>query len=65
MKISLSKNDRGEWQADAYLPDGRDFHAIGAEPGYALIGLGQFWLAQPKENDMTTLAKILIGDRGE
>lgn len=64
MRISLYQGDSGDWQADVYLPDGRDFHAVGRKPGDALISLGMFWLAQPepKDSDMQTLAQILKGE---
>ena len=63
MQVKLAKNDRGLWQADVVLPDGRDFHGVGNEPGDALVQLGLFWLEQPKENDLATLGRVMVERR--
>lgn len=61
MKVHLELNDRGEWQADVVLPDGRDFHAVGRHPGEALVELGDYWLKQPatRDPDLVTLVQVV------
>ena len=63
MKIKLDINHEGKWQADVLLPDGRDFHAVGAEPWKALIELGIFWANQPKPSDTADIFRVLVETR--
>lgn len=42
MKVDLNKRGDGCWQADIITPDGKDHHAIGRNPGAALVELGMY-----------------------
>ena len=45
---SFQDGDKTPYQADADLPDGRDYHARGETPFEALRVLATFWEGQEK-----------------
>lgn len=63
MKVDLYQRAPGEWQADVILPDGRDCHAVGPSPGFALMELGHFLESLRKPDDLETLFRAIVADR--
>lgn len=54
-KITIShrqhgKDDPTPWQADLYLANGKDFHAIAETPAKALVELAAFWESRDPES---------------
>lgn len=64
MKVTVTQQEDGTWQADSLLPDGTDVHARGREAADALIELGIFIKSRPKvpDPDMQTLGRVLQGE---
>lgn len=59
MKVTLAQTESGQWQANLYTPDGRDYHGIGPTPGLALVELGHFANEQMRPpSDIWTLLRI-------
>lgn len=43
------KDDPTPYQADAWFPSGRDYHAVAATPAEALFELAVFWRERDEE----------------
>lgn len=60
MKVDLNKRGDGRWQADIITPDGKDHHAIGHNPGAALVELGMYLQTLKPPSDLEQLARVVV-----